>query len=116
MVVSVVVSKLVAAQSIAARQRVDADALSVDGQEGEVGPVSFLTGVYQSSFITGAAVLEGVAFFNLVAHLTEGQMFSVAAAAVMLVGIWLMIPTRSRLEAWVEDRLREHSDNELLRG
>jgi hypothetical protein len=108
--VSFVVSKLLADQSIAARSRVDDQALSSHRQEGDVGPVAFLAGVYQTSFIVGAAVLEGAAFFNLVTYFTGGQLYSIAVAVMLAVGIALRIPTRRRVETWVADKLREHRE------
>ncbi len=104
---SFVASRVVADQAIAARARVDGDAMSSERQEGDVGPVAFLAGVYQTSFIVGAAILEGAAFFNLVVYFTGGQIYSIAVAGMLCVGIILLIPTRSRLERWVVDRLRQ---------
>ncbi len=109
-VTSFVVSRVIADQSIAARTRVDADAMSDQRQEGDVGPVAFLAGVYQTSFIVGAAVLEGAAFFNLVVYFTGGQLYSIAVAGMLCMGIILLIPTRGRLERWVDDRLRQHRE------
>jgi hypothetical protein len=74
------------------------------------GETQLLCGVYQVSLILGAALLEGAAFFALVAYLLEGNPWSLAAAGLLVLGLLLKIPTRSRLQNWVEgqrDRLRQ---------
>lgn len=104
--VSLAAGKLVGDQSVAARERVDSEAFSVDGRAGEMGPISFLAGVYQTSFIVRCAILEGVAFFNLVVYLREAQWYTFAMATALLAAIVLSLPSQAGLESWVEQRLQ----------
>jgi hypothetical protein len=69
---------------------------------GDIGPLS---AAYQTRLIIGAALLEGAAFFNLVAYLLERQSLSLIAAGVLLLVILSQIPTVSRLEEWTEREL-----------
>jgi hypothetical protein len=69
---------------------------------GDVGP---LGGIYQLRIIVGAAILEGAAFFNLVAYMIEQQMFSLAVAGILAVVIMASMPTYGRLESWVQSEL-----------
>jgi hypothetical protein len=80
----------------------------------DVGEVGHLAAVYQTRLIIGAAILEGAAFFNLVAYLVEGHALGLAAAVVLLVMMILFhFPTFSRLEDWVR---REMETIQLMRG
>lgn len=69
---------------------------------GEIGP---LAAAYQTRLIVASAILEGAAFFNLIAYVIAGQTFNLVAAAVMLVALLSLLPTRARLEDWIENQL-----------
>ena len=66
--------------------------------------------------IVGAALLEGAAFANLVAFMLEGQVYSLILAALMLVGILLAIPTRRRVEDWLEVQSRRIQEFRQMAG
>lgn len=59
-----------------------------------------LVGVYQTKLIIGLAMLEGSAFFAIVAYQIEGLWWSLAAAGVALFFIVLRFPVASRVEYW----------------
>jgi hypothetical protein len=67
--------------------------------EDEIVSLCFL---YQTSMIQGLALIEGAAFFQIIAYLIEGQAASLIAAAILLVLMVLQIPHRARVEAWIE--------------
>ena len=71
----------------------------------ELGDVGSLVGVYQTSLIVREAILEGVAFFNLVAFMIERQPMNLVAAGVLGFILLAQIPTASRLEEWVQSEL-----------
>ena len=55
--------------------------------------------------IVGAAILEGSAFFLLVAYLLDESPLALAVAIVMIVGVALHFPTRSSATHWIENQL-----------
>lgn len=59
--------------------------------------------VFQTRLILGLAMLEGAAFFNLVAYLLERQWFSMAAAGVLVLLMVMMFPTLNQYENWVHE-------------
>jgi len=63
--------------------------------------------VYQTQLIIGLALLEGAAFFNLIALLIGRSIFSLGIAVVLLCLMLIKFPTRDRVSFWVQDRLRE---------
>jgi hypothetical protein len=77
-----------------------------------VGDVAPLAGMFLTRLIIGAALLEGAAFFNLVAFWIERQIYSLALAGVILVLILLRIPTLAGLTDWCARELKE---TQLLR-
>jgi hypothetical protein len=62
-----------------------------------------LPGLFQTRLIIAMALLEGAALFNLIAYVLNGQWFSMATAAFMLVLIGMMFPTSHGYKKWVED-------------
>lgn len=64
-------------------------------------------GVYQTSLIVASAMLEGVAFFNVVAFITTRQTWSLGIVLGLFVLIGAGFPTLERVEAWSEDQLRD---------
>ena len=52
---------------------------------------------FQTATIVGCALLEGAAFFALLAHMTEGHLLSLVAAGALLVGIALHFPLGDRV-------------------
>lgn len=66
-----------------------------------------VVGVYRSQMIIGLALLEGAAFFNLVALMVEKSGFSLCVTVVLLALMALKFPTCDKVSFWVQDKLRE---------
>jgi hypothetical protein len=71
------------------------------------GDTRRLATVYQTRLIISCALLEGIAFLNLVAYLIEHQRMSLVIAGAYLVILLNQFPTLNRLENWVERELAE---------
>jgi hypothetical protein len=71
----------------------------------ELGDVLPLSGVYQTRLIIGCAMIEGAAFFCLIAYLLERRPLSLIVAGVLLLLLISQIPTVSKVESWVESEL-----------
>jgi hypothetical protein len=71
--------------------------------------------MYQTSLIVGCAILEGAAFFNLVAYMLEQQPMNLVVAGVLLLLLLTQIPTVSRLASWVESELTTIDQLRLMR-
>ena len=89
------------------RSRIAAGTWTMQGQnvpsvETDAGK---LAAVYQITTIVGGALLEGAAFFALVAYMIEGHFAALAAAAAMLIGVALHFPIGNQLSDWVERQL-----------
>jgi hypothetical protein len=61
-----------------------------------------LCALYQTRMIIGAALLEGAAFFLLIAYLLEGQVICLATAVFFVALIASKFPTRAGVENWIE--------------
>ncbi len=61
-----------------------------------------LYGVYLMKTIIGLALLEGAAFFNLIACLVEHNWWSLAVAGGLVFWMLAMFPTRTKIEHWAE--------------
>lgn len=72
---------------------------------GDADVVDQLVAVFQTRLIIGCALLEGAAFFNLVAYMLEAHQLSLCVAVALLLGILIQIPTRNRLEVWITHQL-----------
>lgn len=66
-------------------------------------------GPYQARMIIRFALLEGAAFFNLVAVIIEHHWWNLAAAGALAFLMLLMFPTRTRVDQWIETQ-RMQSD------
>lgn len=64
-----------------------------------------LLGAFRTRLIVGLALCEGPAFFNLIAWWLEGQTLAIATVGFLLLVMVASIPTRGRLEAWIERQL-----------
>ena len=71
--------------------------------EQSLGP---FMGGYQTALIVRSAILEGPAFFCLMAYMLEGQAVSLVAAGVLLLFILSGMPTRSRVEEAIQRQRR----------
>lgn len=61
--------------------------------------------VYQSKMIVEMALLEGAAFFNVIAYMIEEHWWSLVVAGALVVFMAGTFPTRGRVQAWVQDQL-----------
>jgi hypothetical protein len=68
---------------------------------------SMIAPAFQTQHIIACAMLEGAAFFNLVAYIIDGCLYSLIAAGVPIGMILMKMPTMTRVEFWVQDRGRE---------
>jgi len=83
--------------------------------EGATDEMTALWGIYAVRMLIGAALLEGACFFLLIAYLVEGQRVAPLMAGTLLVMLIFRMPTRGRVEAWVE-RQRERLLEERTMG
>jgi len=58
--------------------------------------------IYQMQLIIALAMLEGAAFLNLVACMTEHNWWSLAIAGGLVAIMAVQFPTRTRVEQWIE--------------
>jgi len=65
-----------------------------------------LAGLYQTKTIIGFALLEGAAFFNLVAYITEKQFWSYGVVAFLLGVMAISFPSQGQFESWAEEMKR----------
>ena len=56
--------------------------------------------------IVGLALLEGAAFFNIIAYMIAGHIWSLGIVAGLVVIMLLSFPTRGRVAFWIEDRMQ----------
>ena len=70
-----------------------------------LGDAGKLLGVLGIRTIVGGAILEGSAFFALIAYLIEKSPLALGAAIVLIIGVALHFPTRSSATHWIEDQL-----------
>lgn len=66
-----------------------------------------LAGLYQTKTIVGMALLEGAAFFNLVAYMVDKQVWSYGIVTALLVLMAVTFPSQGQFESWVENMKRE---------
>jgi hypothetical protein len=63
-----------------------------------------LAQTYQTERIIKLAIIEGGAFFNGVAYMTEKAWWSLAAMGLAILLMLVGFPTRSQINAWIERR------------
>ncbi|HYT93235.1 MAG TPA: hypothetical protein VEL76_31240 [Gemmataceae bacterium] len=63
-----------------------------------------LCNVFQTQLIIAAALLEGAAFFLLIAYLQEGEVAALGGVAVLLALLLVKFPTRPALESWLTEQ------------
>ncbi|MGD9857932.1 MAG: hypothetical protein AB7U20_23555 [Planctomycetaceae bacterium] len=71
-------------------------------QAGHATDTQGLYGVYQTKTIVGLAILEGAAFFNIVAAMIENNWWSLAIAGGLVFWMLALFPTQTRVAHWVE--------------
>jgi hypothetical protein len=72
----------------------------------DTGPQALL-GVYFTRTIIAAALLDGAAFLSLVAVMQEHRPWVLGVTAVLVVLMIMQIPSRTRIEQWLEMRMME---------
>jgi hypothetical protein len=85
---------------------------SLQAAGAESAEVASLINVYQTQLIVAAAMLEGGAFFCIVAYMLEGQAIARNLAIVLIFMLALQVPMVSQVESWIE---REISTRRQLR-
>ena len=71
-------------------------------------------GTYQTTLIIALALLEGGAFFNLIAYLLHGRAFSLATAGLLVVFLLMQFPTTGRVSDWLQERARRDREAEMF--
>ena len=66
-----------------------------------------LAGLYQTKMIVGMAALEGAAFFNLVAYISEKQFWTYGVVAFLLGVMAISFPSQGQFEGWAEEMNRD---------
>jgi len=74
---------------------------------GDAAKVEQICGVYRGQLIIALALLEGAAFFNLIALMIEHSAVALGAVILLLGLMILRFPTRDKVSFWVQDKLRE---------
>jgi len=75
------------------------------------GAVAALWRLFSTRTIVCGAILEGAAFFALVAYLVEGAAIALAVALLLIAALALHFPTRSGTARWIQ-RQRESLEQE----
>jgi hypothetical protein len=73
--------------------------ISREALQSDTGKLAF---AYQTPFIIGAALNEGVAFFAAVAYMVGGNPIALGLALLLLGALILRFPTRPRVASWIE--------------
>ena len=81
----------------------------------EVGIVGNLLFLFQTRHIIGYAMLEGAAFYNLIAYMIERQQVNLAMVGLLLGAMFVKFPTYGRLEGWVADEMKSIDELRSLR-
>jgi hypothetical protein len=81
-----------------------------------VGIVGNLLWLYQTRLIVGYAILEGAAFYNLVAHMLERQSINLAMVGLLIGAMLTKFPTRRRLDNWLADEMKSIEELRSLRN
>ena len=68
---------------------------------------SLLAGLYQTKMIVGMALLEGAAFFNLIAYIIEKQFWSYGVVAFLLGVMAISFPSQGQFDSWAEEMKRD---------
>jgi hypothetical protein len=112
MVLAVVVPQIILRQQ---RQAEIKNQSLVRGHSPTSEVASLLSGLQVRRIIAGA-LLEGAAFFNLVAYMQGRHTVSLVMAAALIAGLVTLFPLRSLVEQWVENELRTVRELRQLEG
>lgn len=105
--VSGLVMRSVFPGTITARKRNEIRARVVSGEIDESHEMTAaLYPLYQTKTIIEYALIEGPAFFVLIAFIVTSRTWVLAVAAALLAVMVLTFPTRARLEGWIRNQLQ----------
>ncbi len=89
-----------------ARRTNPASSSDLSGTSVSDGDQEKLLPLFPTRTIVAAAILEGAAFLNLAVFLSEGQVYSLLLAGIMILGIMAGFPTSGRLTSWLTAKTR----------
>lgn len=72
----------------------------------QTGDAGRLLAVHLTKTIIAVALLEGAAFFAIIAYLITGSMLALVIAVALIVALAFHIPTRSGVVHWIENQLQ----------
>ncbi len=81
---------------------------------GQLGDDEKLFTVYQTRTIISAALLDGVAFLNIVAFLSGGSLIALGLGLLLALAIVAQFPRVSRVVEWIEAQRRLMAEEKLL--
>jgi hypothetical protein len=93
--------------------------ISTDKRSRRVPVADALLNLYLTRTIIGAAIIEGAAFFALVVSIIEEEPVCLMLGGLMIVGIALHFPARTRVTQWLETQqllLQEERQLQTQRG
>jgi hypothetical protein len=86
-----------------------------DVRNGQRSDAQCLLSVFQSKTIVSVGMFEGIALWPAAAFLVEGNPINLGLAVLLMLGVAMHFPTRSRVIRWVEQQLdalqQEKRDN-----
>lgn len=98
---------------IAAKKR---EEIQAQLSAGEIDESEEMTAVlyplYQTKTIIEYALIEGPAFFVLIAYIITSQLWVLAIGAVLLAIMIVTFPTQGRLEGWIRNQLQLMEQNQ----
>ncbi len=101
-VMSFVMSKLVSAAGVKGVAKMARDGTSTGSKE----LFGRLLGVAQTKMIIAMALVEGAAFFNLIAFIITKSLIAPAVVGALLCVMAIHFPTKFKLARWLEDQQR----------
>lgn len=104
-VMSFVVPNLISAAGVKGIAKMARDRTSTGSKE----LFGRLLGVAQTKMIVAMALVEGAAFFNLIAFIMTKSMVSPAVVGALLLIMAIHFPTKFKLARWLEDQQRAMS-------
>jgi hypothetical protein len=92
-----------------------ANIVSGTGLAASNSEVDLLANQYQTNTIIAIALLEGAAFFNLVAYLLEGHPAALGLGIGLAIVILTQFPSAQRMANWIEQQVRLIAEEKSLR-
>jgi hypothetical protein len=94
------------ARSIVQASMVAAMKKGLAGQSDQEQTVT-LAGIYQSKTIVGMGVLEGASLMNVVAYMTDRQLWTFGVIACLLAMMAVSFPSQGQFESWTQEMKRD---------